>query len=45
VPFAELRAVSNIVGERDRTAWDVPAAVRAVNEAVATALAEAGTIR
>ena len=34
VPFAELRGVSNIVGERDKRAWDVPAAVRAVNGAV-----------
>lgn len=40
VPFAELRAVSNIVGERDRRTWDVPSAVRAVNEAVAAALSE-----
>ena len=34
VPFAELRAVSNIVGERDKRAWNVPLAVRAVNQAV-----------
>ncbi len=34
VPFAELRGVSNIVGERDKRAWDIPAAVRAVNGAV-----------
>lgn len=39
VRFAELRAVSNIVGERNRVAWDVPAAVRAVSEAVTAALA------
>jgi len=41
VPFAELRAVSNVVGERDRSSWDVRAAVRAVNDAVAAALADA----
>jgi futalosine hydrolase len=34
VPFAELRGISNIVGERDKCAWDIPSAVRAVNRAV-----------
>ena len=34
VPFAELRGVSNIVGERDKRAWNVPLAVRAVSEAL-----------
>lgn len=38
VPFAELRGVSNIVGERDRRAWDVPRAVRAATEALLAAL-------
>jgi futalosine hydrolase len=38
VPFAEVRAVSNIVGERDRAAWNIPAAIRAVNDAVLAAL-------
>lgn len=38
VPFAELRAVSNVVGERDRRAWDLPGAIRAVNAAMHTAL-------
>ena len=38
LPFAELRAVSNIVGERDRTVWNIPAAVRAANDAVIGAL-------
>lgn len=28
VPFAELRGISNIVGETDRSSWDVPAAIR-----------------
>ncbi|MGF7233981.1 MAG: futalosine hydrolase, partial [Frankia sp.] len=27
VPFAEVRAISNAVGRRDRTAWDLPAAL------------------
>ena len=34
VPFAELRGVSNVVGERDKTRWALPDAVRAVNRAV-----------
>ena len=34
VPFAEVRGVSNIVGERDKRAWNVPLAIRAVNQAV-----------
>ncbi len=38
VPFAEVRAVSNIVGERDRAAWDVPGAVRSVSAALAAML-------
>ena len=28
-PFAELRGISNIVGERDKAAWDIPAACAA----------------
>jgi len=40
VPFAEVRGVSNTVGERDHRAWDVPAAVRAVNRVVEAALPE-----
>lgn len=38
VPFAELRAVSNLVGERDRTRWDLRGAVRTANDAAAAAL-------
>lgn len=34
VPFAELRGVSNVVGERDKTRWMLPEAVRAVNRAM-----------
>ena len=40
VPFAEIRAVSNIVGERDRRSWDAPRAIRAVGEALGAALPE-----
>jgi futalosine hydrolase len=34
VPFAELRAVSNPVGERDKALWDIPLALNRVNRAV-----------
>jgi futalosine hydrolase len=34
IPFAEVRGVSNIVGERDKKNWDIPKAVRLVNEVV-----------
>lgn len=34
VPFAELRGVSNTVGERDKSRWALEGAVRAVNAAV-----------
>lgn len=34
VPFLELRAVSDLVGPRDKAAWDIPGAVRALNEHV-----------
>jgi len=33
VPAIEIRAVSNEVGERDRTKWDIPAALDALKEA------------
>lgn len=38
VPFAELRGVSNVVGERDKMQWRLRDAVEAVNEAVLTYL-------
>lgn len=34
VPFLELRAVSDFVGPRDKTAWDIPGAVQALNQHV-----------
>ena len=34
VPFAELRGVSNLVGERDKAHWDIGGAVRTVNQAM-----------
>ncbi len=38
VPFAELRSISNIVGERNKRAWNIPGAVRAVNDVVVLGL-------
>lgn len=35
VPFAEIRAVSNLVGPRDRDAWRIPDALTALRAAVA----------
>ena len=32
VPFAELRAVSNLVAERDKKAWDIPGALQALEQ-------------
>jgi len=34
VPFAELRGISNIVGERDQRAWNIPAACAAACQAL-----------
>jgi futalosine hydrolase len=34
VPFAELRGISNTVGERDKSRWAIHGAVQAVNQAV-----------
>ena len=32
IPFAEIRAVSNRVGEEDRTRWDIPLALKNLQE-------------
>lgn len=34
IPFVQLRAVSNIVGERNKTNWKIKEAIGALNEAV-----------
>lgn len=39
VPFAELRAISNVVGPRDRDAWRIPAALESLGRAVAAVVA------
>lgn len=38
VPCVEIRAISNFVGPRDRSAWDLPRASDALGRAVAAAL-------
>jgi futalosine hydrolase len=37
VPVAELRAISNPVGPRDRAAWEIPRALESLGRAVAAA--------
>jgi futalosine hydrolase len=43
VPFAEVRSVSNIVGERDKRNWDIARAVKRVNSVVLETLHAAST--
>lgn len=38
IPWAELRAVSNLAGVRDKTRWDVPKALAALERALASLL-------
>jgi futalosine hydrolase len=38
VPFIELRAISDMVGPRDKSAWDIPGAVQALNSHIITLL-------
>lgn len=38
VPFMELRAISDMVGPRDKTAWDIPGAVKALNKTLTSLL-------
>lgn len=39
VPFGEIRAVSNLVGPRDRDAWQIPLALESLGRAVAAVVA------
>jgi len=39
LPFAEVRAISNLVGPRDRDAWEIPRALAALGAAVAAVTA------
>ncbi|MDT4894130.1 MAG: futalosine hydrolase [Pseudonocardiales bacterium] len=41
VPLAEVRAVANTVGPRNRAAWDVPGALAALGRAIAAICCEA----
>ena len=38
LPFAEVRAISNLVGPRDRDAWEIPRALAMLGRAVASVL-------
>jgi len=40
VPFAEIRAVSNIVERRNRAAWDIDGAIRKLGRAALSVLGE-----
>jgi futalosine hydrolase len=42
VPFAEIRAISNTVGPRDRESWDIPAALASLGRAVGALATGAG---
>jgi futalosine hydrolase len=44
IPFAEIRSVSNIVGERDKRNWDIGKAVKRVNEVVLQMLSSVATL-
>jgi nucleoside phosphorylase len=41
VPAVEVRAVSNEVGERDRTRWEIPTALASLDAALPRLLAAA----
>jgi futalosine hydrolase len=40
LPFAEIRAISNIIGRRDRSTWNIPLAFSALANAMSTLLNE-----
>jgi futalosine hydrolase len=40
IAFAEIRAISNLIGRRDRSTWNIPLAFDALAEAIATLLRE-----
>ena len=40
IPFAEIRAISNIIGRRDRSTWNIPLAFSALANAMSTLLNE-----
>jgi futalosine hydrolase len=40
IPFAEIRAISNLIGRRDRSTWNIPLAFGALADAMSTLLKE-----
>jgi len=44
IDFIELRSISDRVGPRDKAAWDIPGAVRALDGALQPALMEVGAL-
>jgi futalosine hydrolase len=40
IPFAEIRAISNVIGRRDRSTWNIPIAFGALADAMSTLLKE-----
>ncbi len=40
IPFTEIRAISNIIGRRDRSTWNIPLAFGALADAMSTLLNE-----
>jgi futalosine hydrolase len=40
IAFAEIRAISNLIGRRDRATWNIPLAFDALAEAISTLLRE-----
>jgi len=40
IPFAEIRAISNIIGRRDRSTWNIPLALGALADTMSTLLNE-----
>ncbi|MBS1599585.1 MAG: futalosine hydrolase [Bacteroidetes bacterium] len=43
IPFLQLRAVSNIVGERDKSKWTIKSAISALNENLVTMIKKLST--
>lgn len=43
LPFAELRGISNVAGQRDKAAWEIPRAIRASSRALLEALPDGPT--
>jgi futalosine hydrolase len=44
VPFVEIRGISNLVGDRDRSSWQVERAIRAAGKAALAVVAALGAV-